>query len=468
MAEWNWEKNNELGLDTNTLTCGSGKKVWWKCSEGHEWKALIKSRVEGNGCPYCSGRIAIYTKNDLLTLNPQLAIEWNYEKNADLKPEHFMPNSHAKVWWKCLNGHEWQATIDSRNRGNGCPYCSGRRVVKGENDLSTVNPNLAKEWNYERNGNLTPSNVLPTSNKKVWWICERGHEWQALISNRTKGSRCPICHSEKNTSFPEFIIIFYLKKHIFDVVHSYKNLGYELDVYIPSKNIAIEYDGYFYHKNKIKKDLDKNLKCKNDNIKLYRIREGLPVLNDSSIDYVIDKNQNNLEEVLQKVLSEITKINIDVDLKRDAIEIENLREHIEKTNSLLFSNPTLAKEWNYEKNGSLRPEHLLANSHKKVWWKCSKGHEWQSIIYSRICGAGCPYCSGQKVLKGYNDLTTINPRLASEWNYYKNGDLKPEDFTANSGKKVWWKCEKGHEWEATISNRNRGTGCPYCSGRKKG
>ena len=56
MAEWNWEKNNELSLDPNTLTLGSGKKVWWICDKGHEWQATISSRNRGNGCPYCSGR----------------------------------------------------------------------------------------------------------------------------------------------------------------------------------------------------------------------------------------------------------------------------------------------------------------------------------------------------------------------------------------------------------------------------
>ena len=105
---------------------------------------------------------------------------------------------------------------------------------------------------------------------------------------------------------------------------------------------------------------------------------------------------------------------------------------------------------------------MLSNSGKKVWWKCEKGHEWQARISHRNKGIGCPYCSGKKVLQGYNDLATINPELAKEWNCEKNGNLKPEDFTANSGKKVWWKCEKGHEWKATIANRNRGRGCPIC------
>ena len=144
-----------------------------------------------------------------------------------------------------------------------------------------------------------------------------------------------------------------------------------------------------------------------------------------------------------------------------------MREYTEKEISLLATNPELAKEWNYEKNGSLKPEHVLANSMKKVWWKCEKGHEWQASINNRNKDVGCPYCSGRKVLKGFNDLATKNPKLASEWNYEKNGCLKPEDFTVGSGKKVWWICDKGHEWQARIDGRSHGNGCPYCSGRKK-
>ena len=396
MAEWDWEKNNELGLDPTALTLGSNKKAWWKCSKGHEWQTRISHRNNGISCPYCSGRFAIKDENDLKTINPDLAREWNYVKNGNLKPEDFMPNSHKKVWWRCNKGHEWIATIGSRNMGNGCPFCQ----------------------------------------------------------------------SEKNTSFPEFVILYYLQKQGIEAIHSYKEKGYELDIYIPSIRIAIEYDGYFYHKNKTKKDLEKNLKCKKDGIKLYRIREDLPSLNNYSIDYIVDKNQKDLAEVLQKVLSEIVGFTIDINISRDAIKIENLREYTEKENSLLFTNPKLAKEWNYEKNASLRPEHVLANSQKKVWWKCDKGHEWQATIASRNVGSNCPICSGQKVLTGYNDLATTNPELAKEWNYERNANLSPEILTGNSGKKVWWKCVKGHEWIASVIHRNNGSGCPICSGKK--
>jgi len=191
----------------------------------------------------------------------------------------------------------------------------------------------------------------------------------------------------------------------------------------------------------------------------------LPPLNSSSIDYVVQKNQKDLLQTLEEVLGEIIETNVDVDLERDTIAIENLREYTEKETSLLFSNPEIAEEWNFEKNGNLKPEHFPANSNKKVWWKCSNGHEWQTVIASRNKGIGCPYCSGRYIVKGENDLQTVNPTLTKEWNYEKNNGLAPMDVMPNSEKKVWWKCGKGHEWQATIAHRNKGIGCPYCSGR---
>ena len=193
MAEWNWEKNNELCFDPKLLTVGSGKRVWWRCQIGHEWQTAIDHRNRGKGCPYCSGRNAVIGENDLQTINPILAKEWNYEKNNGLTPAEVLPNSNLKVWWKCQEGHEWQALIRSRSDGRGCPYCSGRHAVSGINDLQTVNPALATEWNYERNSGLMPMDVLPNSNKKVWWKCSKGHEWQSTVANRNNGNGCPYC-----------------------------------------------------------------------------------------------------------------------------------------------------------------------------------------------------------------------------------------------------------------------------------
>ena len=464
--EWNYERNN--GFSPEEVTSNSNKKVWWKCSEGHEWQARIAERTNGAGCPYCKNKRTLAGYNDLNTVNLALAKEWNYEKNGSLLPEHVTDSSGKKVWWKCSDGHEWQARIADRTKGAGCPYCKNKRTLAGYNDLNTVNLALAKEWNYEKNGSLLPEHVTDSSGKKVWWKCSKGHEWQAAIYSRSSGRGCPICSSEQNTSFPEYALIYYLKKCGIDFIHSYRTLGYELDVYIPSKKTAIEYDGYYWHKNKEKADLEKNYLCKNDGITLYRIREGLLSLKDSSFDYCIQKDQSDLPNAMSSIIQKVLgcNVDIDIDLNRDEIAIENLREHSEKEHSVAVVFPHLAKEWNYEKNKNLKPEHFSIHSGKKVWWICSKGHEWQAVIDSRSKGVGCPYCANRKTLKGYNDLQTINPELAKEWNYEKNNGLTPADVTPNSGKKVWWKCDRGHEWQATTNDRSRGCGCPYCSGNK--
>ena len=399
--------------------------------------------------------------------NARLMAEWDWKKNNELglNPQKLTVGSGKNAHWKCHKGHYWDARIGHRSNGVGCPYCSGRYAIKGKNDLQTVNPTLAKEWSYEKNNGLTPADILSNSGKKVWWICEKGHEWDATVASRNNGTGCPICRSERHTSFPEYALVYYLKKCGIDIIHSYKAKGYELDVFIPSSKVAIEYDGNYWHKNKAKNDLEKNKKCEKDGITLYRIRDRLPLLNDSSIDYLI-QNEQDLSQVIQNILYNLTKKYVDIDLKRDIIAIENLREYTEKVNSLLYTNPELVKEWNYKKNGSLKPEKFTANSGKRVWWICSKGHDWSAVIANRSGGSGCPVCSGQKVSQGFNDLPTINPGLIQEWNYDKNGDVKPEQFTANSGRTVWWKCNNGHDYQARIINKNKGAGCPYCLSQK--
>ena len=191
-AEWHPIKNAEL--TPHDVLAGSNQKVWWKGKCDHEWQATIASRTKiGAGCPICSGRQILPGYNDLATTNPKLLEEWDFEKNT-LNPTKTSPNSHEKAWWRCKNGHSWEAQIRSRNRGCGCPYCSNNKVLKGYNDLQSVNPILANEWNYEKNGTIRPEEFLASSEKKVWWLCpDCGYEWQASIYHRNKGSGCPEC-----------------------------------------------------------------------------------------------------------------------------------------------------------------------------------------------------------------------------------------------------------------------------------
>jgi hypothetical protein len=199
--------------------------------------------------------------------------------------------------------------------------------------LNTVfNSHLISEWDYSKNTELDPKCITLGSHKKVWWKCEKGHEWEATANKRNRGDNCPYCS------------------------------GHRL--------------------------------CKD--------------------------------------------------------------------NSLTVLNPSLAKEWHQMKNGDLTPNDVMSGSRSKVWWQCSRGHEWKALMYTRNQGTGCPFCSGRKVYID-NCFATLNPLLVKEWHTTKNGCLTPYDVTSKSHKKVWWICIKGHEWKTSIDVRARGRGCPICS-----
>ena len=138
-----------------------------------------------------------------------------------------------------------------------------------------------------------------------------------------------------------------------------------------------------------------------------------------------------------------------------AVYEENSREMQDKF-------PELAKEWS-PKNEPLRPSMITAATHRKVIWQCKLGHEWTASVKSRtVNGTGCPYCSHNFVLPGFNDLASRFPEIAAEWSE-RNLPLTPDQVTAFKNIKVWWKCHLGHEWNTLISTRAGGSQCPYLS-----
>jgi hypothetical protein len=176
------------GWDPTKVSTYSHKYLLWKCENGHKWGSLVLNITRGNGCPYCSGRYPIVGLNDLVTTHPELAVQadgWD--------PITAKVHSVKKVRWKCELGHIWLATTGSRTRGNGCPYCSGRRVCEGFNDLVTTHPELAVQadgWD--------PTKKTAGSHTKVKWKCSSNHKWTVSISSRTHfGSGCPICSNKR-------------------------------------------------------------------------------------------------------------------------------------------------------------------------------------------------------------------------------------------------------------------------------
>jgi hypothetical protein len=207
------------------------------------------------------------------------------------------------------------------------------RPVEKENSILLSNPNLEKEWDYEKIGDLLPNVITAGSDKKVWWICPFGHAYLSSVSSRVRERGCSICSG---------------------------------------KTILKGYNDFAS-------------RC-----------------------------------------------------------------------------PNLLVEWDYEKN-AVSPDSIAYGSDKKVWWKCDKNHSYPASINNKKAGAKCPFCSGNKILAGFNDLATTHTALLKEWDYQKN-DTKPTSVSAGSHKKAWWICEKcGNEWQTPIYNRTAGHGCPKCA-----
>lgn len=302
LKQWNSNKNGEI--TPQDLSYGSNKKVWWRCEKEHEWEAQIKSRVRGSGCPVCRSKKIVAGTNDLSTTHPDIAAQWHPTKNGEVTPKMISYGSHRKFWWVCDKGHEWEAVVLSRGYGTGCPVCAGKAVIPGENDLASMNPQLAAEWHPTKNGELRPSKVTPYSNRKVWWLCDKGHEYQAQISHRaSQDSACPYCIGKK-------VLVGF--------------------------------------------------------------------------------------------------------------------------NDLTTAYPKIADQWHASLNGELTPEMFTVGNHKKIWWQCSEGHIWMAAIYSRTGPKkhGCPVCAGnvsKKRLDRYNKiLETAKSKVGVSDNEPRKGETAHE------------------------------------------
>jgi hypothetical protein len=288
-------------------------------------------------------------------------------------------------------------------------------MQKDKKSLVETHPEIAQQWHPTLNGDLTPRDVTPGSDKKVWWKCDKGddHEWISQPNSRTgQKQNCPICSNKKivnsnclATTHPELAKQWH-----------------------PTKN---------GHLNPHNTGSGSNKKV------WWKCEKG-----DDHEWYVKPTDRTGYSTGCPYCSN-----------KKAAI-----------SNCLTTSHPELAKQWHPTKNGKLTPNKILGGSAKKVWWKCPNGEDhiyFSSVVKRTREGRGCPYCAGRKVCLT-NSLFLTHPKLAKQWHPTKNGKLTPQDVYAGSFKKVWWKCDKGddHEYEMLLSDRKRGYNCPICRGLK--
>ena len=295
-------------------------------------------------------------------------------------------NTDVKFWWThtCEKYgktfvHEWQASpkaMKNRRENDGCPICHGTKVLRGFNDLYTCCPELAEEWDDQKNRllGLDIQNITCGSNRRVHWICKYcGHTWKAMVLQRTaKNTRCPKCAQRSQTSFPEQALYYCLKRYFPDCISRAKQIipSGELDIFSPEAGFAVEYCGRFSHAEKTKKDADlqKQIACRERGITLVLVCEHadenayfpdrhmihcIPESGDGHLDYVI----KCLSEELQNMGLLNGPISADWKAEECAIRAQYQQTRVE--NSIAVTHAELLETWDYEKNGLLKPKDFL-------------------------------------------------------------------------------------------------------------
>jgi hypothetical protein len=342
---------------------------------------------------------------------PSLVREWHPTKNGAITPADVTAGSQCPIVWRCFQDptHEWEAQVDSRAKGHGCPFCSGRRAT-AEECLAADAPTVAREWHPTKNGSLTPRDVRRASNKIVWWKCSRGtdHEWTAtVVARAVHGVQCPAC------------------------------AGRQLSVSNALSRVAPAIAAQWHP-------------WKNDG-----------ATPDTEIATAWQKRWWSCPVGLDHVWQEFTYTR--VTRERGCPFCANARVSV--TNSLAVRAPRVAEQWHPTRNGDMTPRDVVPGSSKHVWWKCPEGpdHEWRTNVANRaVTGSGCPFCDGKRV-SVTNALATRAPGVAAQWHPTKNGKLATAAVHVGSSKSAWWTCEIGHVWRARIAHRTGlGSGCPTC------
>lgn len=363
-------------------------------------------------------------------------------------------------------------------------------------NLELLYPELCKEWDYEKNIDVEPSEITPGTAKKIFWICSLNpcgcHKWDTSVKNRTKeknGTGCPYCINRKVCPHNNLLILHPELCKEWDYEQNelppetYSENSQKKVSWVCSKNEICQchkWDANINYRTKIDATgcpfCNKGKICAHNNLLALHPKlckewdyekniidpSTIAAGSDKKVFWVCESEKNwcgchKWEATIDKRAGKF---------KRGCPYCCNhkLCPH----NNLLALYPKLCEEWDYEKN-VLGPENFAPFSDKKVFWICSLNpcgcHKWDTSINQRTSTkeTNCPYCCNRQLCP-HNNLSIVCADLCeNEWDYKKN-TLGPENFPKGSGEKVWWKCERGHSWRSVIHNRSRvnSCGCPTC------
>lgn len=299
-SEWDFEKNDELGLDIYKISYGSANKPWWNCLDcKSKYDMSPNNRTNLNqNCPYCAGKRVNHT-NSFSLLYPELALEWHPELNGVLTPANVTSKSHKKVWWLGQCGHEWNSAIGSRTGMNAnCPYCTNQKVLIGFNDMWTTNPELASQLLRSVDG----YKYTQSSEQKVNWkciTCDNNIENKRISDTNARGVACPRCSD--GIHFPEKIMYALLKEKGIEFVYNETqkwSKKFRYDFYLPKYNWIIETHGIQHYGEGFEAMGGRTLLEEKEND---RIKEDLAYSNGISSYVVIDSRESTISHISKSV-----------------------------------------------------------------------------------------------------------------------------------------------------------------------
>lgn len=325
----------------------------------------------------------------------------------------------------------------------------GRACIAGVNDLATNFPLLAAEWHPSKNGDLSPSEVTSFSAKSIWWVCPKGHEWEASAYDRVHhGRKCVLCINTRNGSladrFPETIAIWHPTKNGNLTPH---------DIAYGSKRIYWWQCENGHEVEAFPRNVIKGLKC-------VACKNGSDAPDRSAFHSSLHPTKNAVSDISQ-IIRKSTEILVWV-CEHGHEWNSDMRKQIncgftcpQCMKSLVATEPKLAALFHPTKNGELSIYDLTKKTYQPLWWECENGHEWESTWQTlRDKGSECTFCK--------TSIVATHPEIAALWHPTKNA-LDVKYFTEKKSHQVWWQCEHGHEWEETFQTLRRKNGeCGAC------
>lgn len=380
----------------------------YRCPLGHPWNtnpSLLKTAGKLGGCPYCARRRVLAGFNSLQDTHPDLAARWDIVGNGTRRPTDVLSGSNDEVLWLCDGGHSFPKTVREMVVNPNCGYCSNHVVHPEINSLAALRPDIAATWHPTRNGELTPSDLIPTTDQKVWWLCEKGHDYELAPLQRTMGRGCRFCIGR--ALHPDNCLAT-VRPDLAAEWHPTMN------------GLLTPFD--------VKPSYDKPVWWQCSLGDAYAMSPGAR------------RRGRGCSVCAGKVV--------------------NLRTCMATTH------PDLAKELDEDLNGEITAWDVAAGTNLVLMWKCDFGHRWPAPGDRRKkLGTGCPTCANRVLLVGFNDMATTDPHLVPEWSE-RNGDLRPCDVITGARDRRWWVCTRGHHWKARGTDRKGGHGCRRCARMK--